>query len=97
MPVAVLDSGISRRHEDLPNPARAVNFSKSPTPNDVYGHGTHVAGTVVARTDNGRTGAARAPARAAPSTMSRSSTIPEPGATRRLPRASAGPPTTAPR
>ena len=58
VPIAVLDSGISRGHEDLPDAAKTVNFSNSSTLDDVYGHGTHVAGTVAARTDNGRTGVA---------------------------------------
>lgn len=56
--IAILDTGISQSHEDLPKIAKTNNLSSSSTPDDVYGHGTHVAGTVAARTDNGKTGVA---------------------------------------
>ncbi|MFJ4847365.1 MULTISPECIES: S8 family serine peptidase [unclassified Streptomyces] len=52
--VAVLDTGIDARHEDLAGVvAGAVNFSGSPTVDDHYGHGTHLAGIIGAVTDNG--------------------------------------------
>jgi thermitase len=52
--VAVLDTGIDTKHEDLAGVViQSINLTKSATAEDVLGHGTHVAGVITARTNNG--------------------------------------------
>ena len=52
--IAVLDTGVDLDHPDLADKIISnINFSSSPTVDDVYGHGTHVAGIAAAMTNNG--------------------------------------------
>jgi thermitase len=52
--IAILDSGIAQDHDDLaPKVVATQNFSSSPTADDLFGHGTHLAGIAAAMTDNG--------------------------------------------
>jgi len=59
--VAILDTGIDQTHEDLAGKVVAsINFTQSPTVDDLCGHGTHIAGIIAATADNavGGTGVA---------------------------------------
>jgi thermitase len=53
--IAICDTGIDRDHEDLDSKVvLSRNFTSSPTVDDRYGHGTHVAGIAAAITNNGK-------------------------------------------
>jgi thermitase len=52
--IAILDTGVDLDHPDLANKIISdINFSSSATVDDIYGHGTHVAGIAAAVTNNG--------------------------------------------
>jgi thermitase len=52
--IAILDSGIDQDHPDLEGKLVGnANSTTSPTVDDNYGHGTHVAGIAAAETNNG--------------------------------------------
>lgn len=52
--IAILDTGVDLDHPDLANKIISnINFSTSGTVDDVYNHGTHVAGIAAAMTNNG--------------------------------------------
>ena len=53
--IAILDTGIDKDHEDLAAKTVArVNFTGTVSDDDLYGHGTHVAGIASALTNNAK-------------------------------------------
>lgn len=53
--VAVIDTGIDTAHPDLAGKVvDSNNCTDSPTSDDLFGHGTHVAGIIAADTNNGQ-------------------------------------------
>jgi thermitase len=52
--IAILDTGVDQDHPDLADKIVSnINFISGATVDDVYGHGTHVAGIAAAVTNNG--------------------------------------------
>ena len=51
--VAILDTGIDSDHEDLPNVVTTeIDLTGESSPDDIKGHGTHIAGIIAANSDN---------------------------------------------